>query len=107
MRQCSIRASPISLIPSCVQRSGGSAERLLQLASDPIGLALLGPDGGSVQHIRVRLSMILKIWFVVICTAVAILLSPVPSPAADPGAGPTDVQNLLKVNRDDRILGNP
>ena len=48
-----------------------------------------------------------RIWFVIVCAATAILLSPAASPAADPGAGPTNVQNLLKVNKDDRILGNP
>ena len=47
-----------------------------------------------------------RIWFVLVCVATAILLSPAPSPAADPGAAPADVQNLLKVNKDDRILGN-
>jgi protein-disulfide isomerase len=73
----------------------------------PLGLTLLVPDGGSIQHIRVRLAMIRRLWFVVICAAAAILLSPASSPAADPGAAPSDVQNLLKVNKDDRILGNP
>ena len=50
--------------------------------------------------------MIRIIWFVVVCAATAILLSPAPSLAADPSVGPTDVQNLLKVNKDDLILGN-
>src|SRR5271166_7118102 len=48
-----------------------------------------------------------KLWFGIICGLVAITLSPKPLLAADPGASPTDVQNLLKVGSGDRILGNP
>jgi len=51
--------------------------------------------------------MIRKLWFGLICGLVAVTLSSPRLLAADPGASPADVQNLLKVGGGDRILGNP
>jgi len=48
-----------------------------------------------------------KIWFAVFGVLAGIVLSPAPAPAAGPEPNPVDVQSLLAINKDDRILGNP
>ncbi|MFZ3235521.1 MAG: DsbA family protein [Stellaceae bacterium] len=48
-----------------------------------------------------------KIWFTVACFVAAIAVSPAPAPAAEPGASPADMQRLLTVGKDDRVLGSP
>lgn len=48
-----------------------------------------------------------KIWFAMACLLAGILMAPAPAPAADPGASPADMQRLLTVGKDDRVLGNP
>jgi protein-disulfide isomerase len=48
-----------------------------------------------------------KIWFGILSAFAIIVFSPVPTWAADPGANPADLKNLLKIQADDRILGNP
>jgi protein-disulfide isomerase len=48
-----------------------------------------------------------KIWFAVLGVLAAVVLSPAPVPAAGPEQNPVDAQNLLAIDTDDRILGNP
>jgi protein-disulfide isomerase len=48
-----------------------------------------------------------KIWFTIICGLAAIFYGSTPAPAANLGASPGDVQSLLSVGTDDRILGDP
>ena len=48
-----------------------------------------------------------KIWFTIMCGLAVISYGSTPAPAADLGAGPGDVQSLLSIGKDDRILGDP
>lgn len=51
--------------------------------------------------------MAAKTLFVIVWVAAAMLLASPAAPAADQGTGLSDTQNLLQINKDDRILGNP
>jgi protein-disulfide isomerase len=48
-----------------------------------------------------------KIWFAAACILVGIIGASAPARAADPGPSPADMQRLLTVGKDDRVLGNP
>jgi len=48
-----------------------------------------------------------KIWLVAWCALAALVLSPHQATAADPGASPADMQRLLTIGKDERLLGNP
>jgi protein-disulfide isomerase len=48
-----------------------------------------------------------KIWLVIMCGLALISYFSTPALAADTSASPADVQNLLSIGKDDRILGNP
>jgi protein-disulfide isomerase len=50
--------------------------------------------------------MMRNIWFTLICGFAAVLLSSLPSSAADVGAIPAVAQSLLQVGPNDRILGD-
>jgi protein-disulfide isomerase len=51
--------------------------------------------------------MIRKIWVAALCCLAGVVLSPCPTLAADPGTSAADMQRLLTVGKDDRVLGNP
>jgi protein-disulfide isomerase len=57
--------------------------------------------------VGVRVDMTRQILFALMVGFAAIALTPAASPAAEPGANPADVQNVLKIGKDDRILGDP
>jgi protein-disulfide isomerase len=48
-----------------------------------------------------------KIWLVAWCALAALVLLPHQATAADPGASPADMQRLLTIGKDERLLGNP
>jgi protein-disulfide isomerase len=48
-----------------------------------------------------------KIWLAAWCALAVVVLSPERATAADTGANPADMQRLLTVGKDERVLGNP
>ena len=48
-----------------------------------------------------------RIWVVALCLFAGVAVSPHPATAAGPAATPADMQRLLTIGKDDRILGNP
>jgi protein-disulfide isomerase len=48
-----------------------------------------------------------NIWFAVVSILAGIVLSPGLASAADPAASPADMQSLLTIGKDDRVLGKP
>jgi protein-disulfide isomerase len=51
--------------------------------------------------------MTAKMWATFLFALAGIVLSGHPAPAADPGASPAAMQSLLKIDKNDRILGSP
>jgi len=48
-----------------------------------------------------------KMWAGLLGLFAGIMFSPSPAPAASPGASPADMERLLTIGKEDRILGSP